>query len=84
MAKHLIFALSVLLLVPPEFRPYKWSAEGQDYYPSRGDDACITSSDIRPVCGSDGISYNNPSALFCARRQNPGLMISHEGPCNQY
>ncbi|KAB7494611.1 Thrombin inhibitor rhodniin [Armadillidium nasatum] len=36
---------------------------------------------LRPVCGSNGVTYDNNWALECEQRKNPGLRLAHEGPC---
>lgn len=42
---------------------------------------CACTRDMKPVCGSDGNTYNNVCLLNCATATNPGLSIRHEGPC---
>ncbi|XP_076684571.1 serine protease inhibitor dipetalogastin-like isoform X2 [Andrena cerasifolii] len=44
----------------------------------------IPEEDLRlPVCGSDGVSYVSPEALWCGRRRFPekNLTFVHDGPC---
>ncbi|KAJ8668631.1 hypothetical protein QAD02_010294, partial [Eretmocerus hayati] len=44
---------------------------------------CPITADISPVCGSDGITYENPSALKCAQKCKPELQQAHGGPCQR-
>jgi len=34
--------------------------------------ACDPTIEDSPVCGSDGVTYPNPSYIFCANWENPG------------
>nr|ATU82682.1 venom Kazal domain protein 4 [Pristhesancus plagipennis] len=35
----------------------------------------------RNVCGSDGVTYENPCMFKCAQISKPGLKIAHWGAC---
>ncbi|KAL7637536.1 UNVERIFIED_CONTAM: hypothetical protein RMT77_012264 [Armadillidium vulgare] len=36
---------------------------------------------LSPVCGTDGVTYDNNWALECEQKKNPGLRKKHQGPC---
>ncbi|XP_031787785.1 agrin-like isoform X1 [Nasonia vitripennis] len=43
---------------------------------------CKLTNEFAPVCGNDGVTYPNPSYLFCvAECEKPGLLYSHCGFC---
>ncbi|XP_053610273.1 serine protease inhibitor dipetalogastin-like [Plodia interpunctella] len=44
-------------------------------------DTCACARNMRPVCGSDGRTYNNPCLLNCATKDDPSLSIAKSGPC---
>lgn len=37
---------------------------------------CVTTMDINPVCGCDGVTYTNASAAACN-----SVDVAHNGPC---
>ncbi|KAJ6668095.1 hypothetical protein lerEdw1_016418 [Lerista edwardsae] len=51
--------------------------------PAKGQDTACT-REYKPVCGSDGKTYNN-LCLFCAAKRQSGgqLTIKHHGPCEK-
>lgn len=37
---------------------------------------CVTTMDIQPVCGCDGVTYTNASVAACN-----SVDVAHNGPC---
>lgn len=46
------------------------------------EETCICTFDMRPLCGSDGVVYNNPCLFDCAQKKNPVLTVLHTGTCD--
>jgi len=44
---------------------------------------CMCTSEFRPVCGSDGITYGNICEFECERHKNPTLAVAHFGTCTE-
>ncbi|KAJ8723431.1 hypothetical protein PYW08_003343 [Mythimna loreyi] len=44
-------------------------------------DACPVTTEYNPVCGSNGVTYNNPSRLLCAQLCGVGVIVTRLGPC---
>merc|ERR1712180_197645 len=44
-------------------------------------DECFVTMELNPVCGSDGVTYNNESELNCEKRKQPQLAVAYPGPC---
>ncbi|XP_026319218.1 ovoinhibitor-like [Hyposmocoma kahamanoa] len=42
---------------------------------------CKVSPHLYPICGSDGITYSNPSYLMCARKCGTDVLMVSEGRC---
>ncbi|XP_031635171.1 serine protease inhibitor dipetalogastin-like [Contarinia nasturtii] len=66
--KLIAIGLSILVLV--------FSKQCELDYPP-----CMCTADIRPVCGSDGCTYNNICELECAKCYYPDLYLAHNGTC---
>ncbi|XP_028029354.1 serine protease inhibitor dipetalogastin-like [Bombyx mandarina] len=45
--------------------------------------SCACYRNQRPVCGTDGKTYNNECLLDCATRDDPGLRVRYQGPCSE-
>ncbi|CAG9769255.1 unnamed protein product [Ceutorhynchus assimilis] len=45
-------------------------------------DACQTIQNYNPVCGSDGVTYNNQFRLQCARRCGQAIQMQRMGTCS--
>ncbi|GAB6030831.1 hypothetical protein CHUAL_007668 [Chamberlinius hualienensis] len=44
---------------------------------------CPQTTELNPLCGTDGTDYPNRSALRCAKRNKPDLRLRHFGSCNR-
>ncbi|KAL7637539.1 UNVERIFIED_CONTAM: hypothetical protein RMT77_012267 [Armadillidium vulgare] len=44
---------------------------------------CPTPHIIQPVCGSDGVTYNNKWVLQCEKDKKPDLQLVHDGECQK-
>ncbi|KAJ8668621.1 hypothetical protein QAD02_010284 [Eretmocerus hayati] len=44
---------------------------------------CAGTLEFSPVCGSNGKTYPNPSALECAKKCKPDLQMVRAGPCQE-
>ncbi|CAK1587191.1 unnamed protein product [Parnassius mnemosyne] len=47
------------------------------------ENSCVCTRETKQVCGTDGITYNNPCLLDCARESNPDLRVLHASPCEE-
>ncbi|KAL4714863.1 hypothetical protein ACJJTC_012535 [Scirpophaga incertulas] len=51
-------------------------------YKVEGLPPCVCTRNLRPVCGSDGVTYSNECVLNCERiKLNPDLKVTQDGPC---
>lgn len=47
---------------------------------------CTCTLEWDPQCGTDGVSYGNPCAMSCAKKEDPGkenLEIAYSGQCQK-
>jgi len=44
---------------------------------------CMCTTEYRPVCGSDGITYGNICEFNCERNKHPTLAVAHFGKCTE-
>ncbi|XP_034935153.1 uncharacterized protein [Chelonus insularis] len=44
--------------------------------------SCLATSEFNPVCGTDGVDYNNPGRLTCAQRCGKDVRLRYFGRCS--
>ncbi|KAK4315092.1 hypothetical protein Pmani_013655 [Petrolisthes manimaculis] len=45
-------------------------------------DGCVVTSNYNPVCGTDYVTYTNPTSLLCWKKcKNPDLGVAHFSTC---
>ncbi|ODM93806.1 Serine protease inhibitor dipetalogastin [Orchesella cincta] len=59
--------------------PCEVAANGTSVKPQP--ETCICTKIYLPVCGSNGVTYDNPCILECAQKSNPGITMVREGRC---
>lgn len=59
-------------------------AVGSDFVQSQRDGSCQCGQYIRPVCGTNGKTYENNCLLECAARKNPCIEKVSNGRCGNF
>ncbi|XP_017782597.1 PREDICTED: serine protease inhibitor dipetalogastin-like [Nicrophorus vespilloides] len=49
----------------------------------RSEELCFCTDDLRPVCGTDAVTYDNQCLLGCARRTDASIYVLYEGVCKK-
>ncbi|XP_017782638.1 PREDICTED: ovomucoid-like [Nicrophorus vespilloides] len=50
----------------------------------RSEELCVCTDDLRPVCGTDAVTYDNQCLLGCARRNDASVFVLYEGACKKF
>lgn len=45
------------------------------------EELCLCTQELHLICGTNGVTYDNPCLLKCAAKTRPDLKVAKEGPC---